>query len=338
MPIILDAEAMLVADGWIEFWRYLTVFLAKKFKWIKRVDWFNHFSKQGGIIEIHTTTKILMFGWLTPPIAVITAVFVLVIYANNGLINETGYWVIQLDEFITLNAFLGHYSNSLWSNLTLLGDAGVLLPLLSVFLLVRPNTWAAIFGAVPLATLFTQLGKNYWSIPRPGGVMEETDFSVIGNLLAGTNSLPSGHSLTIFAATIAVLAILVPRIRSATDWCIVLIGIFIAAVICASRVAVGAHWPFDLLLGGAMGWISGLSGAFLVTRYRNWWCVPLYSKGSYGISALLALLSFHLISRALDAPEGMLMLCVAAFTGLFTSLCLIGQRLFVWEPINVHVT
>lgn len=38
-----------------------------------------------------------------------------------------------------------------------------------------------------------------------------------------------------------------------------------------SRVAVGAHWPLDVVLAAAVGYIAALSGEYLSRRYLAWW-------------------------------------------------------------------
>lgn len=58
------------------------------------------------------------------------------------------------------------------------------------------------------------------------------------------NSMPSGHSAASFAGLV-MLGLLEPKIKWAT-WTI-------AIIIGASRVAVGAHWPTDVLFGAFIG-------------------------------------------------------------------------------------
>ena len=45
----------------------------------------------------------------------------------------------------------------------------------------------------------------------------------------------------------------------------------VASVVAVSRIAVGAHWPADVLTGAVLGGISGMSGVYISNRYTAWW-------------------------------------------------------------------
>lgn len=201
------------------------------------------------------------------PVLAVVLVLILAAWPNQWHLDRTGYWTSQIDWFITLNLALSAWPGQIWSNLTLLGDAAVLIVLLCPLLVWRPQAWAAMLGAAPVAAAIWVTGKYLAAMPRPAAVLDQQHFTVIGDTLSVYNSLPSGHMITVFAATIAVFATLIPQPRSGRDWSSLLAGLPVAAIVCLSRVAIGAHWPLDLLAGAAGGWIAGLSGAALAWRH-----------------------------------------------------------------------
>lgn len=60
------------------------------------------------------------------------------------------------------------------------------------------------------------------------------------------NSMPSGHTAVSFAGLV-MIGMLVPKYKPFTWALAILIGI--------SRIAVGAHWPTDVILGGFIGMV-----------------------------------------------------------------------------------
>jgi membrane-associated phospholipid phosphatase len=138
-----------------------------------------------------------------------------------------------------------------------------------------------LFGSIPLAILLSHLGKWYFSIPRPAAVIEHDQFIIIGKALTGYTSLPSGHTVTIFTAMTVILWTLKSHKKSWSQYLLttgVILGTLLIAI---SRVAVGAHWPFDLVLGALFGCYSGLSGIYISQKYSaftSWVTLPKYSK------------------------------------------------------------
>ncbi|MET0052831.1 MAG: hypothetical protein ABW095_17350 [Candidatus Thiodiazotropha sp.] len=86
------------------------------------------------------------------------------------------YCAIQGDGFITLNRLLNSWPEGLWWNLTQLGDAAVLIPLLSPIVLLRPQAWAAALAAAPVASLFSVTFKHLAAVPRPAAYLDPDQF------------------------------------------------------------------------------------------------------------------------------------------------------------------
>lgn len=214
----------------------------------------------------------------------------------------------QQPLFLQLNHLAAAQPEALWAFCTLLGDTNVLFALLSPLLLWRPQAAMAAMAAVPAGGLFSVLAKHWFDAPRPGGVLDVAQFHLIGPLLS-THSFPSGHTITAFAATSAVLATLAPPLGPRKGTALMLLLISAAAAVGFSRVAVGAHWPLDVLVGACGGWLAGLSGAWLTRRYPAFW----QSLTSQRILAgLWGAIGIWLVWRPLDYPQGVAAIWLAA--------------------------
>lgn len=123
---------------------------------------------------------------------------------------------------------------------------------------VRKRATSASLFAAALALLVNQLVIALWQRPRPYSTWADI------TPLAGTSadpSFPSDHAAA--AVAIAVAALLVYRRAG-----LALLGLAVVAV--ASRVAVGAHYPTDVLAGAAIG----AGAAFVVVKAQRVW-LPL---------------------------------------------------------------
>ena len=99
-----------------------------------------------------------------------------------------------------------------------------------------------------LFTIFGQTAKHVLQIPRPPQVLAPNEVHLIGPDW-GANAFPSGHASMIFNLA-GVFAMTTSR-----KWLRILL-IVAAAFIAFTRVAVGVHWPLDVLAGAALGWIA----------------------------------------------------------------------------------
>ncbi len=163
--------------------------------------------------------------------------------------------------FLALNHAATQLPETLWSSLTVLGDTLVALALLLALLRKHPQlVLAALLASLP-ATLISHGLKNALELARPYAVLRE-HVHVIGPFLSA-HSFPSGHTTTIFVMA-AVLS-LGMRSPYTKFWVLLL-----ASLAGFSRIAVGAHWPLDVLGGVVCGWLSGLLGWYWAER-SGWW-------------------------------------------------------------------
>jgi undecaprenyl-diphosphatase len=112
-----------------------------------------------------------------------------------------------------------------------------------------------LFAAIAVPGLFTNIVKHIFGRARPlvGGSLDPYLFSPF-SWPAAYAGLPSGHAASVFSVLVA-FGSLWPRGRTVL-W-------IYALLIAASRVAVTAHYPSDVLAGAAVGVV----GALLVRRY-----------------------------------------------------------------------
>lgn len=237
--------------------------------------------------------------WLTRPryLNSLFLLFLFLVVVGFGFygINKEYYTSSQIALFLEINRTLSGLE-IFWLNVTALGDALLLFPLLSFLIFKNTQAWAAFFGAIPLSVVLSRAGKAFFSIPRPAAIIEPDQFTIIGEVLKGATSLPSGHTISIFAAVSAILYIFFygdKKVKHLRVWSVGLI--FLGSVVAISRVAVGAHWPFDLLLGAVFGFFGGLSGATLTLKYSTWWRWMTKPKFKYIHAATVLSLSIAMI-------------------------------------------
>ncbi|MBE8162934.1 MAG: phosphatase PAP2 family protein [Bdellovibrionaceae bacterium] len=240
-------------------------------------------------------------------------------------IHKDYYTSTQMDIFLVINHALSGtvFGPNFWLNITALGDALILFPLLSFFVFKNTQAWAALFGAVPLSAILSHFGKAFFSVSRPAAIIDADKFTIMGKTLTGATSLPSGHTITIFAMVSAVLLVLFYNNKKNYNnsnnssrkafavWAVGLISL--AFVVAISRVAIGAHWPADLLLGAIFGFFGGLSGAILTFKYSTWWRWITKPQFWYVKALIIIAVSFAMIVEYSQLVVAWLSLIVAVF-------------------------
>ncbi len=148
-----------------------------------------------------------------------------------------------------------------WASLTSLGDAAVALSLLLPFVYRRPRVVLSGFLSALLVTVGVQALKSVFSLSRPAAVLDPALLRIIGPELHA-RSFPSGHTATAFV----LVGVVVLGLRLSPAWRWGLLSL--ATGVGLSRIAVGAHWPLDVLTGAALGWGAAVCGHGLVERFR----------------------------------------------------------------------
>jgi membrane-associated phospholipid phosphatase len=156
---------------------------------------------------------------------------------------------LNKDFFLGFNSLAMVLPDVLWSCWTILGDTWMVLTVLALCLWWQPQALLGFALAVPLGGAVSRLTKVMTQIPRPAGAIEPSQFHIVGPVLE-FHSFPSGHTLSAFALLAVVLA---GRRWGVWGW----LGLMLAMGVGLSRMAVGAHWPADVLAGAALGWVCG---------------------------------------------------------------------------------
>ncbi|MCX7225514.1 MAG: phosphatase PAP2 family protein [Burkholderiales bacterium] len=198
--------------------------------------------------------------------------------------------------FLTLNHACALLGSSLWAGLSLLGNGWGLLAVSSPLLVLAPRLMWAWLCAAPFASLLSRGIKAWFQSPRPAAVLDAAQFRLLGEPLH-LEAFPSGHTVTAFAAATALYLACTDRPGRRPLW---LFGLAAAAGL--SRIAVGAHWPGDVLAGAAIGLIAGALGHALWLRLNPTWFRP-NGLGQWLLALLLAATMYTLWMEVLDFAE-----------------------------------
>jgi membrane-associated phospholipid phosphatase len=197
-------------------------------------------------------------GLLTRNPAFDTSILALCLLYGLGLatLGQRGDWH---GGFVAAQTASSALPPLLWEMLTTFGDGRVQLALMLPFCLRYPRLfWALLLGAL-VAGMISRGFKMGLPMPRPAAVLDASQITIIGARLTA-HSFPSGHTVSAFSFVVAWLALL--------GWWRAVPMLFLAALVGFSRIAVGAHWPVDVLAGALIGTAGGWAGLRLSFYFR----------------------------------------------------------------------
>ena len=159
--------------------------------------------------------------------------------------------------YVALRTAMGSLPDWLWSDLTFFGF-GLTAAILVCLVPDRSMRFLAVsLWSFALGTLAIQVVKRTLVTPRP--LTSLPDLPPIGaHLFWG--SMPSGHAATALGLAMT-LVLLCSR-----SWRSVVPLIALGSVIALSRVAVGAHWIGDVLVGAGIGISAAACGVVIERR------------------------------------------------------------------------
>jgi undecaprenyl-diphosphatase len=122
---------------------------------------------------------------------------------------------------------------------------------IALFVAGRRRAAIVAIAATGLALLFAHIGGMLWNRPRP--FIAHHAHAFLSH--AADSSFPSDHATAAFAIAVAVL-VYHRRLGIAL--------LVAAAVLAVARVALGVHYPSDVLAGALLGTLSALALVWLV--------------------------------------------------------------------------
>ncbi len=181
------------------------------------------------------------------------------------LVAATLLGLVEIQEwdrplFLSFNALPRFTGPGLWAHVTILGDGLVAAVLLLPWVRRYPErVWGGLLGALVMV-LILRLFKDLVSLPRPLAALPEGTINLIGPGHR-RGAFPSGHTATFFLWA-GVWALSTPR-----RW-LSLALLLPAGLVGISRMAVGVHWPSDVLAGAVLGWGTAWLGLRVAGRWR----------------------------------------------------------------------
>ncbi len=180
-------------------------------------------------------------------------------------LNETfaGFDHALLEFFHKLNVgSLGWLFDPILEFVSFLGDDGICLIILSLFLMVFKKTrkvGAAMLGGIIIGALFTNITiKPIVARPRPFQASELYNqwFVDAGSHIVGEKSFPSGHTTSAMAAMTGLFF----TTNKKVSWT----AFIFAIVMGISRIYLCVHYPSDVVGGLIIGFVAGLLAGIIV--------------------------------------------------------------------------
>ena len=180
----------------------------------------------------------------------------------------------------------------------------------------RKDPRIALMGIIAVlgSGIIVQLLKSYFSIPRPAGILSLDEFYLFGEILK-SRGFPSGHSSTAFSL---LGTFFYAHDNKKQGWIFFSAALFIAF----SRIAIGIHWPADILAGSMIG----LATIYLISIKFKTYTPATKSELAIGIFLLLICIGIFFYDPRMP---GMQML--QWLFGLVGTCCIISRFYSVYK-------
>jgi len=134
----------------------------------------------------------------------------------------------------------------LWRLLSMLGEWSLVIAALLLLVQRRPQLLPSLVAAVLLGIASAILLKAAFAVPRPFLVLPAGSVQLL-DVLPANGAFPSGHAMA--------SALLAGVLAQGRRWWWQAGLMALVLLVCWSRIAIGVHWPLDVLVGAALGWV-----------------------------------------------------------------------------------
>ncbi len=264
--------------------------------------------------SIAKNLKRVKLWFLIPALILLLCCFLYFFFVVDSQSYIKGYVSIQKELFLYLNNNLSVYP-MLQFNLTQFGDVLISFSLLSVFIVYAPKLWEALLTSAILSLVVSATLKKMFSVPRPAAMFDKESFRIIGETLSGNTSLPSGHSIATFIVITTLSFAFMPSKKSKKAlWLIFMFTL--GLIIAFSRVGVGAHYPFDVIIGSLIGFTVAVIGIRINEKIK--WLRWIKNRKYYPVFIVLFLVgALLLVTRILNANLLIFYFSLSALTATF---------------------
>ncbi|WP_313374011.1 phosphatase PAP2 family protein [Chishuiella sp.] len=240
----------------------------------------------------------------------------------NNALSISNSLELQKELFLKINHRFSNHPNILnnlaLDNFTQFGDAFTLMSFLTIFILYASRLWKGLITSSLVSFVFCFSLKKLFKYPRPATVFDNDSFTIVGKTLTAQNSLPSGHSITVFVIFTIILYAFMPQNQlKKIVWTLFILffGLFLAS----TRIGVGAHFPLDVAVGSIVGYICGVMGIIINNKFNLWRCISNQKHYPYIILILL----ISIIITSIKIIHQGLFVYYLSLISLFISLVLI---------------
>ena len=218
-------------------------------------------------------------------------------------------WLLGVNElFLPLNAALNALPAGFWGFTTTLADPWVA-PLLTFVLFFRqPNFVRALLICVGISFIAHYSLKYGIGFPRPNHVFAPNEFILTGPDIQSP-SFPSGHTMVIFSMMGLISFWNNVKLTSGLLFTL-------ATLIAISRIALGVHWPLDIVFGALVGWTVAWLAVTLNSRLQT----EVSSRVKMGLYGAVLLCAIWTVINKTPYPAGQWLSTAVALFAIAYSL------------------